>query len=124
MGSQPPDRLREVAAEGVMSKPNGFIRINRNLWRSEAVENLSPRARLLLVELLYRYTGKNNGRIVMSWEDAQKALRCQRRMVAHYFAELHQAGLIETVVSGSFDHKQGARKGMGSQYSLAGVKEI
>ncbi len=103
---------------------NGFIRIDRSLWRSEAVENLSPRARLLLVELHYRFTGRNNGEIVMLWEDAQRVLRCRRRMVGYYFAELHRAGLVETVVSGSFDHKDGARKGMGSQYRLIGVKEI
>ena len=103
---------------------NGFIRIDRDLWRSPAVENLSPKARLLLVELLYRFTGRNNGKICMSWQDAQEILKCSRRMVGYYFAELHCAGLVETVVSGSFDHKDGARKGMGSQYRLIGVKEI
>jgi len=102
----------------------GFIKIDRAYWRSDAVENLSPRARLLLIELHYRFTGKNNGKIVMSWSDAQVALKCGRRTVGYCFAELNRAGLAETAVSGSFDHKDGARKGIGSQYRLIGVKEI
>ena len=97
-----------------MTKPNGFIRIERSLWHSPEVIALSTGAKLLLVELFYRFTGRNNGKIIMSWQDAQEVLKCGRRMVGHHFAELHRAGLVETVVSGSFDHKQGARKGMGS----------
>ena len=106
-----------------MTKPNGFIRIERSLWHSPEVIALSTGAKLLLVELFYRFTGRNNGKIIMSWQDAQEVLKCGRRMVGYHFAELHRAGLVETVVSGSFDHKQGARKGMGSQYRLTCVKE-
>ena len=97
---------------------NGFIRIERSLWRSSEVENLSPRARLLLVELFYRYTSKNNGQISMSWQEARNCLDCSRATVARTFAELHQSGLIETTVKGSFDHKDGARKGTCNQYRL------
>lgn len=105
-----------------MSAPNGFIRIERDLWRSPEVGNLSPPARLLLVELLYRHTGKNNGQISMSWLEAMSTLQCSRRTVARKFAELHEAGLIETTVKGSFDHKDGARKGTCNQYRLICVK--
>ena len=98
---------------------NGFIRIDRNLWRSKAVENLSTPAKLLLVELHYRHNGRNNGQICLSWEEAQALLNCSRRMVGYYFAELRQSGLIETTVKGSFEHKDGARKGTCNRYRLA-----
>jgi hypothetical protein len=80
--------LEEAIAARQESKPNGFIKIDRELWRSEAVEGLSPGARLLLVELLYRYTGKNNGRISMSWAEGMASLQCSRATVARKFGEL------------------------------------
>ena len=76
---------------------------------------------MLLIELLYRYTGQNNGRIRMSWDEAQALLGCSRRMVGYYFAELHQVGLIEITVKGSFDHKAGARKGTCNLYRLTRI---
>ena len=91
--------------------PNGFIRIEREFWRSPQVTSLSTPAKLLLVELLYRHNGRNNGRIRMSWQEAQALLKCCKRAVGKYFAELRNAGLVEIAVKGSYDHKDGARKG-------------
>ncbi len=102
---------------------NGFIRIERDLWRSEAVENLSPLAKLILVELHYSFTGKNNGKLRLSYRAVVERYRCSYSTVGRSFNELHRAGLVETVVSGSFEHKDGARAGMGSQYRLIRLKE-
>ena len=101
-----------------MGKANGFIRIDRDLWRSEAVENLSPLAKLVLVELFYGHTGHNNGKIMLSYESVRRRLKCSHTTVWRTFNELHRAGLIETVVNGSFSHKEGARRGTASQYRL------
>jgi len=98
--------------------PNGFINIPREIWRSPEVMSLSAPATVLFVELLYRHNGRNNGQICMSWQEAQMLLKCQKRAVAKYFAELRDTGLVACTVQGSFDHKNGARKGTCNQYRL------
>jgi hypothetical protein len=42
-------------------------------------------------------------------------------MAGYYFAKLRQSGLIETTVKGSFNLKDGARKGCCNQYRLTFV---
>ena len=101
-----------------MNAPSGFIRIDRQFWRSKAVENLSTHAKLLLIELQYRHNGSNNGNLSMSFIEASARLRCSKSTVVRSFAELHQAGLIEITVRGSFDLKNGSRKGTANQYRL------
>ncbi len=105
-----------------MTEPNSFINIDRALWRRADVANLSPMAKLLLVELHYRHNGRNNGAIRLSWGEAQALLKCSRRTVARTFAKLRQAGLIETTVSGTFDDKTGASKGTCNQYRLTHLR--
>jgi hypothetical protein len=101
-----------------MSKPNGFIRIEREFWADPKVAELPAPCQIILVDMLYRYTGSNNGRISYSWEDAQRRVKCSRRMVGYYFAKLRDAGLIEVTVKGSFDLRNGTRKGTANQYRL------
>jgi DNA-binding Lrp family transcriptional regulator len=101
-----------------MSKPNGYIRIDRALWRSPEVANLSPLAKLILLELHYSFTGKNNGELRLSYRAVVERYRCSKTTVVRSFSELHQAGLIKITVSGSFDDKAGARKGTCNQYRL------
>ena len=105
-----------------MSKPNGFIRIERSLWHSPEFTALSTGAKLLLVELHYRHNGRNNGAIRLSWGEAQALLKCSRRTVARTFAKLRQAGLIETTVAGTFYDKTGASKGTCNQYRLTHLR--
>ena len=97
---------------------NGFIRIERELWHSPEVAALSPLARLILVELHYHYTGRNNGSISLPQKLIVEQYRCSYSSVKRAFRELHNAGFIKTVVHGSFDHKDGARKGTCNQYRL------
>ena len=101
-----------------MSKHNGYISIDRALWRRPDVTGLSPLAKLILLELHYSFTGKNNGDLRLSYRAVVERYRCSKTTVKRAFNELHQAGLIETTVSGSFDDKAGARKGTCSQYRL------
>ena len=99
----------------------GYVPLKRELWEHPEVRGRSAPAKVLLIELLYRYTGQNNGQIRMSWDEAQALLGCSRRMVGYYFAELHRVGLIEITVKGSFDHKAGARKGTCNLYRLTRI---
>ena len=99
-------------------KANGFIRVERDLWTSPEVTGLSVNAQVILVDMLYRHNGRNNGKISYSWADARCRLGCSFSTVARVFAELRAAGLIETTVKGSFDHKNGIRKGACNQYRL------
>jgi len=101
-----------------MNKPNGFIRIERELWRSPDVLALSLPAKIVLTELHYCYTGRNNGKIMLSYATLRALHRIGRATIWRAFNELKSAGLIETTVEGSFNHKDGARKGIGSQYRL------
>ncbi len=101
---------------------NGFIRIERSLWNSSEVLALSALAKLLLVELHYRHNGRNNGSICLPYQTVVDRLHCSHATVKRAFRDLHRAGLIETAVKGSFDHKDGTRKGTGNQYRLTFVK--
>ena len=110
--------IAKVSAKDRNKAPNGFIRIERDVWRSPEVEALSPVAKLTLVELHYCFTGKNNGQLCLPYGHLTQRLHCSRSTVERALRELREAGLIETTVSGSFDHKAGARRGIGSQYRL------
>ncbi len=105
-----------------MTEPNGFFMIDRALWRRPDVANLSPLAKMILLELHYSFTGKNNGKLRLSYRAVVGRYRCSKTTVKRAFNELHQAGLIETTVSGSFDDKAGARKGTCNQYRLTHLR--
>lgn len=64
------------------------------LQASEAWATLRPGPRALYVELKRRYTGFNNGRIVLSHRDAAKALNVTRNTVGPWFGELVERGFI------------------------------
>lgn len=102
---------------------NGFLRIERQYWRSATVEGLSPASKLILIELHYNFNGNNNGEISLPQRAIVERYRWSYSTVKRAFRELHEAGLIETTASGSFNHKVGARKGLASKYRLLHVAE-
>jgi hypothetical protein len=61
---------------------------------SEAWATLKPGPRALYIELKRRYTGFNNGCIVLSHRDAAKALNVHRNTVGPWFEELIGRGFI------------------------------
>ena len=64
------------------------------LQASEAWATLKPGPRALYVELKRRFTGFNNGRIVLSHRDAAKALNVHRNTVGPWFDQLVERGFI------------------------------
>jgi hypothetical protein len=105
-----------------MSKPKGWFRIHREHWAGEAWRGLPANAQVVLVDILYRYTTKNNGRIAYGVRDATRRLHCGLDTARNALNELQAAGLIEPTVRASFNDKSGASKGRATQWRLTFVK--
>ena len=71
-----------------------FVQLPEWLQKTEAWATLPPGPRALYVELKRRYTGSNNGRILLSHRDAAKALNVHRNTVGPWFKELETRGFI------------------------------
>ena len=97
---------------------NGFIRLERQLWQSDQWRTLSVNAQVVIIDIWAWFNGHNNGEISYSLRDAMARLRCSRSTAQRALAELQNAHLIEAVIKGSFDHKNGARKGMATKWRL------
>ncbi|WP_299872673.1 hypothetical protein [uncultured Sulfitobacter sp.] len=61
---------------------------------TEAWATLKPGPRALYIELKRRFTGSNNGRILLSHRDAAKALNVHRNTVGQWFQELQDRAFI------------------------------
>ena len=101
-----------------MTKSNGFIKVDRNLWQSEEWRSLSPHAQVALIDIWARFNGRNNGQIPYGVRDGMTRLHCGSATAQRALNELKDAGLIEVAVKASFDHKNGARKGRATQWRL------
>jgi hypothetical protein len=99
-------------------KTAGFIKLDRDLVRSDRWQGLSPCARALLIEIWAWHNGKNNGAIRYSTRQAEKSLKCSRRTAQRLFEELRTAGLIEATERGSFRWKAGARAGLATAWRI------
>lgn len=62
--------------------------------QTKAWATLKPSPRALYIELKRRYTGSNNGRIVLSHRDAANLLNVHRNSVGPWFKELEERGFI------------------------------
>ena len=89
-------RKSKVMSNGRSINPQGrFARLGHNVLRSQAYMCLTPNARALLVQVIALYSGKNNGMLWMSEDDAAKVMGVGCRKVARKaFTELCDAGLI------------------------------
>ena len=103
------------------TEPPGFIRINRAWWISEVWRRLSPNGRVVLTDMLYRFTGRNNGHIGYSASDAGRILNASKKTGHRAIVELQSAGLIEPTVKGSFSIKTGEIKGAPTTWRLTFV---
>ncbi|NRB18643.1 MAG: hypothetical protein HRU33_14020 [Rhodobacteraceae bacterium] len=72
-----------------------FVQLPEWLMATEAWAVLKPGPRALYVELKRRYTGSNNGRIILSHRDAAAALGVHRNTVGPWFNELEEHGFIQ-----------------------------
>jgi len=95
-------KMRKAAAKN----KRRFLRLWHNVKRSAAYHSLSSYARAALIELLDRYTGINNGMIVLGVRTLADELRCTRDTAARALKELDDAGLIRPMTGGKWKGKR------------------
>lgn len=101
-----------------MSKTRFFVRLYRDVLNSEAWQTLPPSAGFILIDIMGRHDGRNNGRIVYTVNDAQRCARCGRRQAIRCLKELEEKGFIVAVRRGHFQVKCGAWKTRGTTWRL------
>ncbi len=77
-----------------------FIQIDRSLKRSQIWHELRLPARCVLIELIDRYTGINNGMIALSVRTVADELSCSRDTASRALRELDDAGFIRPMQVG------------------------
>jgi len=92
-------KARRLRGGGRRSK-RAFLLIYRNIKRSKAYHSLSVYARALLLELIDRYTGNNNGMIGFGVREAKYELRCGTSTVIRAMQQLDDAGLARPLIIG------------------------
>ncbi|MEO9827584.1 MAG: hypothetical protein ABJF50_24545 [Paracoccaceae bacterium] len=99
-------KKRKINAKG-RNEHSRFVKLDHYLLQSDAYRLLSPPARALLVEFVYRFDGSNIGRLFMSQRDAANVLGIRTHQTAgKYIDELVRRRFLEVVMPGSFDCKQ------------------
>jgi hypothetical protein len=92
-------KARRLRGGGRKSK-RAFLLIYRNIKRSKAYHSLTVYARALLLELIDRYTGNNNGMIGFGVREAKYELRCGTSTVIRAMQQLDDAGLARPLIIG------------------------
>src|SRR5438045_3601597 len=72
---------------------------------SAAYRDCSVHARAILVELVARMNGWNNGSIAASHRELRAALRCGQRKIVRGIAELMEHGLIDVASEGKWKER-------------------
>jgi hypothetical protein len=90
-----------LQGQGKHSGPS-FIQLHHHVKRSTSYHGLSMIARALLIELIDRYTGCNNGMIILSVREAAYELRCNKSTISRAFSELDDAGLVRPMKVGAW----------------------
>lgn len=75
--------------------------------QSPAYLQLSGDSTRLLLGIVARFNGHNNGEISMSVREAAKLLNCTPNTAGRRFKELQEKGFIALVIKGAFSMKAG-----------------
>ncbi|MBV7387251.1 helix-turn-helix domain-containing protein [Pasteurellaceae bacterium TAE3-ERU1] len=84
-------RVREI--KGSINGASFFVG-RKDLFTHANYYALSKNAKILLVELLARYNGKNNGDLAITYDEVAQILRISRQRAFNAFKELEEAGFI------------------------------
>jgi hypothetical protein len=79
-----------------------FIQLWSNVKRSAAYHGLSLPARCALIEILDRYTGINNGMIVLGVRELAEEMNCSHDTACRALHELDDAGLARPLKVGTW----------------------
>jgi hypothetical protein len=82
-----------------------YVQLFHWTMQSAAWRDLTPNARCILIEIIYRYNGANNGFIVYSIREAMRDLNVGHGTAARGFKELVEHGFIVPEQRGAFHWK-------------------
>lgn len=83
-----------------------FSRLPHWVQDSAAFRSLKPGPRALLIEMIRKYNGRNNGQIIMSARQACEAINIADKDTAlRYLNQLRDVGLIRPIKVGGFNMK-------------------
>jgi hypothetical protein len=80
----------------------GFVRLPNDIVDNDAFAGLSPVATRILILLIRRFNGYNNGRIPCSIREAALWAHCRPNTAMRKFDELERAGLVTMTSKGHF----------------------
>src|SRR5262245_50981519 len=98
-------RARQIKGQGKHSG-RSFIQLPHHVKRSTSYHGLSNLAKGLLIELIDRYNGSNNGFIVLGVREAAYELGCSQGSVSAASRELDDAELARPTAIGAWRGKQ------------------
>ena len=81
-------------------------------WTAQTYRHLSCYGRALLVELVYRHNGENNGQVPMSVREAATRLDISPTTAVKIFRELKDKGFIRQARRGSIRPQRTSRHGV------------
>ena len=105
---------------GNLSKSDRYIKIEHWIIRSKAWQILSPREVRILLLLLERYNGVNNGRISLSIREAARHGKMSKTTAQKAIERLTELGFIKITFKGSFSQKiiDNSGRWYASEYAL------
>jgi hypothetical protein len=99
-----PGMAKNQLKRRLMGGPS-HVRIHAWVMRTTAWQSLTPKARVVLVEIAARYFGTNNGRIALSVRDAAEACNINKDTAGKAFQELIAKGFLVCKTPGGFTLK-------------------
>ena len=83
-----------------------FVMLRHDIMKSAAWRSLSPNAKCVWLEIMFRYKGDNNGDISLSCREAAEFLGIGKNTAHRAFIELEDRGFIKVGVIAGFNNKQ------------------
>ena len=82
-----------------------FVMLRHDIMRSAAWRSLSPKARCVWTEVVYRFNGNNNGEIPLSCREAGELCNISKNTAWNGFIELQDRGFIKIGEASNFNRK-------------------
>ena len=95
-----------------------FVRLDHSLLDSPAFVGASNTARCLLLLLVRKFNGRNNGSIDCGVREAASWLHASKDTASRAFGELESLGLIAPMKLGHFEIKAGEMKNVATSWRL------
>ena len=97
--------MAKTKANGRSTGDPRYVRLEHSTMNTPAYRSLSPNARAILLELMKRYNGFNNGEVGLGCREAGEAIGRSRNCAMRAFKELEDKGFIKCREPGAFTRK-------------------